>query len=123
MWLQELTDTAGLGHSNEKQKLQYHLRLKLQLEQMRHQCLVILRERFQLEQCIRCALLLASCALRCACATGQGWRWGIMLAGLWRHHALADAEDTFAVLKPGADTCLGQARHCVVSAASAAAGI
>ena len=48
-------DLSGLGHSNEKQKLQYHLRLKLQLEQMRHQCLVILRERFQLEQCIRWA--------------------------------------------------------------------
>ena len=27
--LQELADTAGLGHNNKKQKLQHYLRLKL----------------------------------------------------------------------------------------------
>lgn len=43
----------GLGHGNAKQKIQYHLRLKEELEELRHQCLLLLRERFQLEQCIR----------------------------------------------------------------------
>ena len=43
----------GLGHGNARQKIQYHLRLKEELEELRHQCLLALRERFQLEQCIR----------------------------------------------------------------------
>ena len=50
---QELVDTHGLGHSNGKQRIQYHLRLKEELEELRHECMVLLRERFQLEQCIR----------------------------------------------------------------------
>lgn len=53
--VQELVDTHGLGHSNGKQRIQYHLRLKEELEELRHECMVLLRERFQLEQCIRSA--------------------------------------------------------------------
>ena len=60
---QDLTDTAGLGHSNPAQKIQYHLRLKLQLEQMRHQCTLLLKDRFRLEQCVRCWLLLTAFGL------------------------------------------------------------
>ncbi|KAL6748871.1 eukaryotic translation initiation factor 3 subunit 8 N-terminus-domain-containing protein [Haematococcus lacustris] len=48
------TSTSGaLGHNNNKQKIQYHLRLKQELEEMRHECTVLLRERFHLEQCVR----------------------------------------------------------------------
>lgn len=54
--LQDLVDTHGLGHSNGKQRIQYHLRLKEELEELRHECMVLLRERFQLEQCIRSKL-------------------------------------------------------------------
>ena len=59
--LQDLTDTAGLGHNNPAQKIQYHLRLKLQLEQMRHQCILLLKDRFRLEQCVRCWPRLFTC--------------------------------------------------------------
>ncbi len=51
--LQELTDSGVLGHNNPKQKIQYHLRLKQELEELRNECTVLLRERFHLEQCIR----------------------------------------------------------------------
>ena len=43
-----------VGHTNQRQKIQYHLRLKQELEEMRLECTVLLRERFHLEQCIRC---------------------------------------------------------------------
>ena len=46
-------NTQGLGHNNSKQRIQYHLRLKQELEEMRHECMQLLRERFHLEQCIR----------------------------------------------------------------------
>jgi hypothetical protein len=46
-------EKAALGHGNQRQKIQYHLRLKQELEEMRHECTVLLRERFHLEQCIR----------------------------------------------------------------------
>ena len=52
---QGLHAAAGLGHSNPRQKIQYHLRLKQELEEMRHECALLLRERFKLEQCVRCA--------------------------------------------------------------------
>eukprot|EP00951_Prasinocladus_malaysianus_P008406 scaffold60891_cov44-Prasinocladus_malaysianus.AAC.2 len=42
-----------LGHGNQRQKIQYHLRLKQELEEMRHECTALLRERFHLEQCVR----------------------------------------------------------------------
>ncbi|GFH25807.1 uncharacterized protein HaLaN_23835 [Haematococcus lacustris] len=45
--------SSALGHNNNKQKIQYHLRLKQELEEMRHECTVLLRERFHLEQCVR----------------------------------------------------------------------
>ncbi|KAK9786894.1 hypothetical protein WJX73_007699 [Symbiochloris irregularis] len=51
--VQDLVSTTDLGHGNAKQKIQYHLRLKQELEELRHQCLLALREKFQLEQCIR----------------------------------------------------------------------
>lgn len=51
-------NTQGLGHNNSKQRIQYHLRLKQELEELRHECMQLLRERFQLEQCIRCFLAL-----------------------------------------------------------------
>lgn len=53
--LQELTDAGALGHNNPKQKIQYHLRLKQELEELRNECTVLLRERLHLEQCIRYA--------------------------------------------------------------------
>ena len=52
--MQDLTDTQGLGHTNSKQPIQYHLRLKNELEEMRSECVGLLKERFHLEQCIRC---------------------------------------------------------------------
>ncbi len=56
LWmLQDLMDTQGLGHTNSKQPIQYHLRLKNELEEMRSECVGLLKERFHLEQCIRCA--------------------------------------------------------------------
>lgn len=53
--VRELLDTgsSGLGHSNPRQKIQYHLKLKQELEELRHECTVLLRERFHLEQCVR----------------------------------------------------------------------
>eukprot|EP00798_Chlamydomonas_sp_ICE-L_P022941 gene22941-30121_t len=47
------TNSAALGHNNPRQKIQYHLRLKQELEEMRHECTVLLREQFLLEQCVR----------------------------------------------------------------------
>lgn len=47
------TAPGVLGHNNSKQKIQYHLRLKQELEEMRAECTVLLREKFALEQCIR----------------------------------------------------------------------
>ncbi|KAK9862945.1 hypothetical protein WJX84_004031 [Apatococcus fuscideae] len=51
--LKELLNTKELGHNNPKQKIQYHLRLKQELEEMRSQCMLFLRERYYLEQCVR----------------------------------------------------------------------
>lgn len=51
--VQEVLGTAGMGHNNPRQKIQYHLRLKQELEEMRHECMRLLRERFHLEQCVR----------------------------------------------------------------------
>lgn len=51
--MQEVLGTAGMGHNNPRQKIQYHLRLKQELEEMRHECMLLLRERFHLEQCVR----------------------------------------------------------------------
>ena len=45
--------TSLLGHSNPAQRLQYHRRLKSDLEAMRRDCTTMLRERFGLEQCVR----------------------------------------------------------------------
>jgi hypothetical protein len=50
------TGTNGLGHSNPRQKIQYHLKLKQELEELRHEATVLLQERFHLQQCIRCGL-------------------------------------------------------------------
>ena len=50
--MQERADTAGLGHSNKKQKLQFYLRLKLQLEIAAH------------PPCKHCALLSRLCGCR-----------------------------------------------------------
>ena len=49
-----------MGHNNPKQKIQYHLRLKQELEEMRHECMLLLRERFHLEQCVRSATSIIS---------------------------------------------------------------
>ena len=47
-------DQASLqGHANHRQKIQYHLRLKQELEELRHECMVLLRDKFHLEQCLR----------------------------------------------------------------------
>ena len=51
--VQEVLGTAAMGHNNPRQKIQYHLRLKQELEEMRHECMLLLRERFHLEQCVR----------------------------------------------------------------------
>lgn len=42
-----------LGHHNSKQKIQYHLKLKTELEEMRQQYTILSREKFKLEQAIR----------------------------------------------------------------------
>lgn len=55
-------EQSGLGHNNHKQKIQYHLRLKQELEEMRHECTVLLRDKFQLEQCIRWVLRRRACS-------------------------------------------------------------
>ncbi|KAK9807523.1 hypothetical protein WJX72_001550 [[Myrmecia] bisecta] len=51
--VEDLVAAGNLGHSNPKQKLQYHVRWKEELEAMRKQLTGLLRERFQLEQCVR----------------------------------------------------------------------
>ena len=56
-----LADKAVLGHGNSRQKIQYHTRMKQELEELRHECTVLLRERFHLEQCIRCADYVITC--------------------------------------------------------------
>ncbi|MEW5308499.1 MAG: hypothetical protein WDW38_000454 [Sanguina aurantia] len=38
------------GHANARQKIQYHLRLKLELEELRHECTLPLKERFRAER-------------------------------------------------------------------------
>ena len=65
--VQEVMGTAGMGHNNPRQKIQYHLKLKQELEEMRHECMLLLRERFHLEQCVRSAFehLLAIGNLLC----------------------------------------------------------
>ncbi|KAK9811189.1 hypothetical protein WJX73_009123 [Symbiochloris irregularis] len=62
--VQRLVDTSSLGHSNPKQKLQYHLRWKQDLEAMRKETTTLLTERFQLEQCVR--YLAVRCGLAVA---------------------------------------------------------
>ena len=52
------TNSTALGHHNPKQKIQYHLKLKQELEEMRREVVVQLREKFLLEQCIRWAGVL-----------------------------------------------------------------
>ena len=47
------SNSSGLGHNNPRQKIQYHLKLKQELEELRHECTLLLRERFSLEQCVR----------------------------------------------------------------------
>lgn len=42
-----------LGHHNSRQKIQYHLKLKTELEEMRQQYTILSREKFKLEQAIR----------------------------------------------------------------------
>lgn len=54
---------AALGHSNHQQKLQYTRGLKQELEGIRAECNALLRERFGLEQCIRCWASLVALAL------------------------------------------------------------
>ncbi|KAL0038494.1 hypothetical protein WJX77_008466 [Trebouxia sp. C0004] len=49
----QLVATTELGHANPKQKIQYHLRWKQELETIRKECTVLLRERYMLEQCVR----------------------------------------------------------------------
>lgn len=53
-------NSSLLGHNNRKQPIQYHLRLKQELEEMRRECTHLLKENFQLEQCIRYARRPAS---------------------------------------------------------------
>lgn len=36
----DMAAASGLGHNNAKQKIQYHLRLKQELEEMRAECTV-----------------------------------------------------------------------------------
>lgn len=51
---QDLRAADGdVGHSNNKQKIQYTMRLKHELEERRGEVLALLRERFLLEQCVR----------------------------------------------------------------------
>jgi len=54
------TSSSGLGHSNPRQKIQYHLKLKQELEELRHEATVLLKERFHLQQCIRCGVISAA---------------------------------------------------------------
>ena len=62
-----------MGHNNPRQKIQYHLRLKQELEEMRHECMLLLRERFHLEQCVRCPspvcvrACMRACVRACVC--------------------------------------------------------
>lgn len=58
-----------MGHHNPKQRIQYHLRLKWELEELRRECVRLLREKFQLEQCIR--YLAARCHLFQAYSLGR----------------------------------------------------
>lgn len=51
--LAEINSSLAIGHSNKNQKIQYHLRLKQELEEMRTELTVLLKDRFLLEQCIR----------------------------------------------------------------------
>eukprot|EP00210_Caulerpa_lentillifera_P003231 g3086.t1 len=44
---------SNLGHHNQKQKIQYHLKLKTELEELRKQYTVLSREKFKLEQAVR----------------------------------------------------------------------
>lgn len=50
--LMDSTSTT-LGHHNQKQKIQYHLKLKTELEELRKQYTVLARDKFKLEQAIR----------------------------------------------------------------------
>eukprot|EP00884_Botryococcus_braunii_P011990 jgi/Botrbrau1/20792/Bobra.0156s0022.1 len=45
--------STALGHNNPKQPIQYHLRLKQELEEMRREFTLLVKDNFQLEQCIR----------------------------------------------------------------------
>ena len=49
----EINNSLSIGHNNSKQKIQYHLRLKQELEEMRTELTILLKDRFLLEQCIR----------------------------------------------------------------------
>ena len=42
-----------VGHNNPKQGIQYHLRLKGELEELRRECTRLLRDKFHLEECVR----------------------------------------------------------------------
>lgn len=47
------SNSSVLGHHNPKQKIQYHLKLKQDFEELKKECTNLLREKFHLEQCIR----------------------------------------------------------------------
>ena len=76
--LRELLATgsaSGLGHANPRQKIQYHLKLKQELEELRHECTLLLREKFSLEQCVRYLAVRARVPLALeANASGTGER-------------------------------------------------
>ena len=65
-----------LGHHNSKQKIQYHLKLKTELEEMRQQYTILSREKFKLEQAIRYMAARADLMSGCPTAdvTGTGIR-------------------------------------------------
>ena len=48
-----MSSGTHLGHHNNKQKIQYHLKLKTELEELRKEYTVLSREKFKLEQAIR----------------------------------------------------------------------
>lgn len=47
------SNNSVLGHHNPKQKIQYHLKLKQDFEELKRECTNLLKEKFYLEQCIR----------------------------------------------------------------------
>jgi hypothetical protein len=116
--VEELRSTQHIGHHNPKQTIQYHIRLKQELEELRRECTRLLRDKFQLENCIR---YLAS-----RCQLYEGYCVGRDITGRYDRQATDEVRPSSLASNVLYSTPLGKNAHKKagrgVSAGKASAG-